>query len=130
MELRNDNERFTDSSYVNELEDFKKFEETKNRYKTIHGLSDNLASAAAHAELAGNMDLLQKALNIGKASATTTAAPAAEPDPEPEKDDFIIGWENPNDPPHRQKQTRQAQEATTDTDDPFLEGWEKGATGV
>lgn len=128
MELRRDAERLNDPKYIKELEQFKAEEKIKEKYKKVFGMDDKHAEMAKNAEIAGDNDLLQRVFKLAKG--TTTTAPAAEPDPEPEKDDFIIGWENPNDPPHRQKQTRQAQEATTDTDDPFLEGWEKGATGV
>lgn len=63
MEIRSDENRFSDQGYVAELESFKETEMVKTRYQQM-GFSPKLAEVAANAELSGSPDLLKRAFAL------------------------------------------------------------------
>lgn len=63
MKTRTDEARYSDPSYVAELENFKETEMVKARYQQM-GFSPKLAEVAANAELSGSPDLLKRAFAL------------------------------------------------------------------
>lgn len=51
MEIRKDTERFTDQDYIEQLEEQVKIHESAYKYRTVNGMSEALAKAAATAEV-------------------------------------------------------------------------------
>lgn len=123
----------TDEQYIRELEEFKQQEEIKQRYKTVHGLSEKYAKLAADAELGGNMSQLQKVFQLAKAEEDRRKAAAVSKDQGSSRQDeldkaFLQGFLHPDTPPHKMsdaehKKLENEIEHAMGLDDPFVKGW-------
>ncbi len=106
MNLRTDDERFEDQSYIKELEDELRISNAQLRYEHINGMSPALAKTAAVAETYGDTETLRKTYEMHtdrqlsdwkdtlekQERETMKAEEEEQPKPIEEEDPFLVGF--------------------------------------
>lgn len=81
--------RMSEEEYLQHLENFKKMELAKRKFREVYGLPADLANVAASAELCGNPKLMKEVFQKHAEQLRTGNTP----EQKPKKDPFLEGFE-------------------------------------